>query len=52
MPEVEGQAVNADRYDDQYIVVRDEEGREVRRRVDRAFLDLTDMQNHEFRYVL
>lgn len=39
-------------FDDQYIVVRDDEGREVKKRVDRAFLDLTDLQNQEFRYVL
>ena len=39
-------------FDDQYIVVRDDEGRETKRKVDRAFLDLTDLQNQEFRYVL
>ncbi|KAH9930639.1 MFS general substrate transporter [Fomitopsis serialis] len=35
-------------YDEVYIV--DEKGEE--QRVDRAFLDLTDMQNRDFRYVL
>ncbi|KAI5124304.1 hypothetical protein M0805_008912 [Coniferiporia weirii] len=39
-------------YDDAFIVVQDEAGNEVKSKVDRAFLDLTDKQNREFRYVL
>ncbi|PAV23520.1 MFS general substrate transporter [Pyrrhoderma noxium] len=39
-------------YDDVYIVVKNEKGEEEKRKVDKEFLDLTDGQNHEFRYVL
>ena len=39
-------------YEDVYIVVRDENGSEVKRKVDKAFLDLTDRQNLEYHYVL
>lgn len=45
-------AEDAETYDNTYIVVKDENDLDVKRRVDRAFLDLTDLQNHEFRYVL
>ena len=39
-------------YDDVYIVVKNEKGEDEKRKVDKEFLDLTDGQNHEFRYVL
>lgn len=42
----------ANSYEDVYIVVQDENGAEVKRKVDKAFLDLTDRQNLEYRYVL
>ncbi|THH10288.1 hypothetical protein EW145_g1445 [Phellinidium pouzarii] len=39
-------------YDETFIVVEDEKGGMAKKKVDRAFLDLTDKQNREFRYVL
>ncbi|RPD66615.1 MFS general substrate transporter [Lentinus tigrinus ALCF2SS1-7] len=39
-------------YDDVYITEKQEDGTVVEKKVDRAFLDLTDMQNRDFRYVL
>ncbi|EMD34999.1 hypothetical protein CERSUDRAFT_85745 [Gelatoporia subvermispora B] len=41
-----------DTYDDVYIEVITPEGKRVERKVDKEFLDLTDIQNREFRYVL
>ena len=35
-----------------YVTVKDENGRMVQRKVDKAFLDLTDIQNRDFRYIL
>lgn len=44
---------NADSaYDDVFIEVPDENGAGVKRKVDKAFLDLTDRQNNEYRYAL
>jgi len=40
-----------DKYGDVYITVT-ENGKAVEKKVDRAFQDLTDLQNREFRYVL
>jgi len=39
-------------YDDIYIPVTGEDGNQVEKKVDKAFLDLTDLQNREFRYAL
>ncbi|TFK45315.1 MFS general substrate transporter [Heliocybe sulcata] len=39
-------------YEDVYIEVVDENGEKTERKVDKAYLDLTDRQNREFRYVL
>ncbi|TCD67482.1 hypothetical protein EIP91_012343 [Steccherinum ochraceum] len=39
-------------YDDVYIEVMTEDGKRVQKKVDKAYLDLTDIQNREFRYVL
>ncbi|OCB91485.1 membrane transporter [Sanghuangporus baumii] len=39
-------------YDDVWIKVTDENGDITEKRVDKAFLDLTDKQNRDFRYVL
>ena len=39
-------------YEDVYIVVQDETGAEVKKKVDKAFLDLTDRQNRDYRYLL
>ncbi|EJD04818.1 membrane transporter, partial [Fomitiporia mediterranea MF3/22] len=39
-------------YDDVWVKVTDENGEVVEKRVDRAFLDLTDRQNRDFRYAL
>lgn len=50
--EAAGKAEKHDALDDHYIIVRDETGQEIKKKVDRAFLDLTDIQNREFRYVL
>jgi len=41
----------ADKYGEVYITVM-EDGKAVEKRVDRAFQDLTDLQNRDFRYVL
>ncbi|KAJ3576892.1 hypothetical protein NP233_g110 [Leucocoprinus birnbaumii] len=41
-----------DNYDDVYLNHVDEKGNSVEKKVDRAFLDITDIQNHEFRYIL
>lgn len=39
-------------YNEAFVVVQDANGRDVKKRVHRAFMDLTDRQNKEFRYVL
>ncbi|RXW18733.1 hypothetical protein EST38_g7118, partial [Candolleomyces aberdarensis] len=39
-------------YDDVYIQKEKEDGTKVEQRVDKAFLDLTDIQNRDFRYIL
>ncbi|KAI0068622.1 MFS general substrate transporter [Artomyces pyxidatus] len=39
-------------YDNVYITKLDAEGKPVEVRIDKAFLDLTDIQNRDFRYVL
>ena len=41
-----------DSYDDVWVKVTDEDGSVIEKKVDKAFLDLTDRQNREFRYVL
>ncbi|EIN07050.1 MFS general substrate transporter [Punctularia strigosozonata HHB-11173 SS5] len=41
-----------DSYDDVYLTSVKEDGTTTERHVDRVFLDLTDRQNQEFRYVL
>ncbi|KZV92894.1 MFS general substrate transporter [Exidia glandulosa HHB12029] len=41
-----------DSYEDVYIDVVLEDGTTVTRKVDKAFLDLTDIQNRDYRYVL
>ncbi|KAJ3517410.1 hypothetical protein NLJ89_g522 [Agrocybe chaxingu] len=41
-----------DTYDDVYITEVTTDGKTIEKRVDRAFLDLTDIQNRDFRYVL
>ncbi|KAH6918291.1 membrane transporter [Coprinopsis sp. MPI-PUGE-AT-0042] len=41
-----------DTYDDVVVVKEDEDGKKVESRVDKAFLDLTDVQNRDFRYIL
>ncbi|KAN0107667.1 major facilitator superfamily [Russula decolorans] len=41
-----------DSYDDVYVTRIDEKGNRVEVRVSREFLDLTDRQNRDFRYVL
>jgi len=41
-----------DAYDDVYLQQIDMDGNIVEKRVDKAFLDLTDRQNRDFRYVL
>jgi len=41
-----------DTYDDVWLKQTDEDGQIIERKVDKAFLDLTDRQNHDFRYVL
>ncbi|KAH9857512.1 hypothetical protein C2E23DRAFT_892216 [Lenzites betulinus] len=40
------------RYDDVYVSEKRADGTAVDKKVDTAFLDLTDMQNQDFRYVL
>ena len=39
-------------YDDAIVIVQNEKGEDTKQKVDRAFLDLTDRQNLEYRYVL
>ncbi|KAJ3478665.1 hypothetical protein NLI96_g9602 [Meripilus lineatus] len=39
-------------YDDVYIEVTTSDGKRVQKKVDKEFLDLTDIQNRDFRYVL
>lgn len=39
-------------FDEAFVTVKDESGVEVQKKVDKAFLDLTDRQNRDFRYVL
>ncbi|KAL0946783.1 hypothetical protein HGRIS_012956 [Hohenbuehelia grisea] len=41
-----------DSFDDVYLTHVEADGKTVEKKVDRAFLDLTDRQNREFRYVL
>ncbi|KAH8111692.1 MFS general substrate transporter [Phellopilus nigrolimitatus] len=41
-----------DAYDDVWVRVSDESGNAIEKKVDKAFLDLTDHQNRDFRYVL
>lgn len=43
---------SSETYDDVYITVKGEDGSDVQKKVDKAFLDLTDRQNRDFRYVL
>ncbi|KIM79602.1 hypothetical protein PILCRDRAFT_823135 [Piloderma croceum F 1598] len=53
---VENKKRNAEPYDDTYhnvyIIETDSDGKATEKTVDKAFLDLTDKQNREFRYVL
>ncbi|KZT26575.1 MFS general substrate transporter [Neolentinus lepideus HHB14362 ss-1] len=39
-------------YDDVFVTVKNENGIVVEKKVDKAFLDLTDRENRDFRYVL
>lgn len=39
-------------YDDVWVKVADSDGKIIEKKVDKAFLDLTDRQNRDFRYVL
>jgi len=41
-----------DTYDNIFITVVDSDGKQISKRVNKAFLDITDKQNREFRYVL
>ncbi|CAL1698644.1 unnamed protein product [Somion occarium] len=41
-----------DTYDDVYIEVVDADGKTVQKKIDKEYLDLTDIQNRDFRYVL
>lgn len=41
-----------DTYDEVYIESVTKEGESVKMKVDKEFLDLTDIQNRDFRYVL
>ncbi len=41
-----------DKFDEIYIPQELPDGSMIEKRVDRAFLDLTDIQNREFRYAL
>lgn len=43
---------SSETYDDVYITVKGDDGSDVQKKVDKAFLDLTDRQNRDFRYVL
>ena len=40
------------KYENVYVAEMGPDGKTVKRHVDRAFLDLTDMQNQDFRYAL
>lgn len=40
------------KFDGVYIAQELADGRKVEKRVDRVFLDLTDIQNRDFRYAL
>jgi len=44
--------IRDDKYDDVYIQREKEDGTTSDQKVDKAFLDLTDIQNRDFRYVL
>jgi len=39
-------------YDDVCVIMVDEDGKNAEKKVDKAFLDLTDLQNRDFRYDL
>ncbi|KAF5315827.1 hypothetical protein D9611_004986 [Ephemerocybe angulata] len=39
-------------YDDVYVLTEKPDGTKVETRVDKTFLDLTDLQNRDFRYIL
>ncbi|KAI0791142.1 MFS general substrate transporter [Abortiporus biennis] len=41
-----------DTYDNVYIEVVNADGKKIQKKVDKEYLDLTDIQNREFRYVL
>ncbi|TFK42325.1 major facilitator superfamily domain-containing protein [Crucibulum laeve] len=41
-----------DTFDDVYLTEVQDDGSKLEKKVDRAFLDLTDIQNREFRYIL
>ena len=41
-----------ERHDAVYISQEQEDGTRLEKRVDKAFLDLTDIQNRDFRYTL
>lgn len=41
-----------DRFDDAVVEERRPDGTVVEKKVDKAFLDLTDIENRDFRYVL
>ncbi|TFK54719.1 MFS general substrate transporter [Heliocybe sulcata] len=41
-----------DNYDDVFVMVKNEDGTVIEKKVDKAFLDLTDRENRDFRYVL
>ncbi|KAF5386907.1 hypothetical protein D9615_001594 [Tricholomella constricta] len=41
-----------DKYDDVYVAHVQADGTTIEKKVDRAFLDLTDRQNREFRYIM
>lgn len=40
------------RYDDVYVEVALPDGTRVERKVEKEYIDLTDIQNRDFRYVL
>ncbi|EAU88860.2 membrane transporter [Coprinopsis cinerea okayama7 len=39
-------------YDDVCVVKETEDGKKIEQKIDKAFLDLTDIQNRDFRYIL
>ena len=43
---------HVDTYDNVYLTEVQDDGTHIEKKVDRAFLDLTDRQNKEFRYIL